>query len=219
MQDERLIKDPKQALKIVNQLLNLNESLQEEVDKYKYDDLTGLELRKDHNEKLKHMFKMFTKYNDNFSYALLDIDGLHDVNRNEDYQMGDVYIKTVVSDLKTHFPNFNIYRIGGDEFAIIKNGASGEELENGLSKINNITYGINCTNKDTTCKTWEDVLKITDRVVIERKAKKKRRSRDRDFLTQNELIKEAISLVNKHKKLNDKHIDMITNFIKEIEDI
>ena len=73
---------------------------------------------------------------DGMIYAIFDLFRLKNINDNYDHQKGDEYIKRTAEILKKHFPKFayyidptgkkvrsetgsSLYRIGGDEFALI----------------------------------------------------------------------------------------------------
>lgn len=59
---------------------------------------------------------------DNFAIAICDMNGLKYVNDNFGHRAGDEYICKAVDLLCSHFTLSPVYRIGGDEFAIILSG-------------------------------------------------------------------------------------------------
>ncbi len=90
-----------------------------------------------------------TKISDGLIFAIFDLFRLKNINDNYDHQKGDEYIKKTAEVLKIHFPKYIytidstgkkvrsetgtcLYRIGGDEFALI---SSTESYENALIKI------------------------------------------------------------------------------------
>jgi diguanylate cyclase (GGDEF)-like protein len=85
---------------------------------YKYDDLTGLPGRKDFEREFHEIFNHYKAKNKTFYLGFVDVNGLHEVNRNEGYYAGDNLIKRVASCL-TYSCNGDIYRSSGDEFFII----------------------------------------------------------------------------------------------------
>lgn len=57
-----------------------------------------------------------------FAVAVCDINGLKDVNDNQGHNAGDVFIReacTIICEIFTHSP---VFRVGGDEFAVILKG-------------------------------------------------------------------------------------------------
>lgn len=81
---------------------------------YSHDELTGLQMRRDFLIKLQEMYDTGTP----FYLTLVDVNGLHGVNRNDGYSTGDKLIKYVVGKLCSVADGI-VYRIGGDEFAIL----------------------------------------------------------------------------------------------------
>lgn len=89
------------------------------------------------------------KPNEYFVYGLFDLFRLKNINDNYSHAFGDEYIKQTADILKRHFPKYfytidvsgkknrvltgtGIYRIGGDEFALISNS---ETLDDVLLKM------------------------------------------------------------------------------------
>lgn len=87
--------------------------LRNQVNKYRYDDLTGLKLRKDFVCDLDYLFD--TR---DFTLIMVDVNDLKGAN-NISYAHGDALIQFVVNELKECFDEEDIYRYGGDEFMII----------------------------------------------------------------------------------------------------
>jgi len=109
--------------------------LNELVRVYRYDFLTNLKMRRDYFNDLKE--------NNNKWLTIIDINDLHTLNRHPDggYEAGDRLIIDTVNALKeisetANFNKDNIYRIGGDEFAII----SDHKIEQYLTSIDRITF-------------------------------------------------------------------------------
>ena len=64
-----------------------------------------------------------------FSVAFCDLNGLKTINDNEGHSTGDRLIKDAANLLKEIFGGDDIYRAGGDEFAIISFDKTAEEFE------------------------------------------------------------------------------------------
>lgn len=138
------------------------------------DSLTGL------NNRIAYDKKIFDIGNsENLVYGLLDLFRLKRINDNYSHEIGDQYIKKSASILKKIFPKYlytvdsngkkgkvetgtSIYRIGGDEFALISNSESyddilikmlvvSEEIKNldlGIDEFFRINYGIVAREND-----------------------------------------------------------------------
>ena len=100
-------------------LKNLSkEKLIQMIDYYRRDDLTGFYGRKDFEREFHEIFHNFKNEGKKFYLSLIDINGLHQVNREEGYFAGDNLIKKVASCISYNC-NGDAYRIGGDELAIL----------------------------------------------------------------------------------------------------
>jgi GGDEF domain-containing protein len=81
---------------------------------YRHDSLTGLKIRRDFEIK----FTEFFTSGEDFFLTLVDVNGLHALNRDENYAAGDRLIKYVAAKF-IDVSEGMVYRIGGDEFASI----------------------------------------------------------------------------------------------------
>lgn len=128
-------KDSKLALE--NALLKEKiQHLKDQLATYRYDNLTGFKLRKDFNDKF---FDYFSQ-NHKFHLTIIDINGLHRVNKNMSYLDGDNLIRKVANYLVENCDGC-LFRIGGDEFAILSiNPPICEENPN-------FVYGTECSTK------------------------------------------------------------------------
>ena len=83
---------------------------------YMHDKLTGLLMRRDFDHKFTEFFNSGKK----FYLTLVDVNGLHNVNRdpNQGYDAGDDLIVSISHKLTMICDNV-VYRIGGDEFAVL----------------------------------------------------------------------------------------------------
>lgn len=91
----------------------IREATKVEENAKRYDGMTGLLNHKAfEDDKVK-------PHKGNIGVAFMDINGLKHVNDTYGHSKGDELIKKVVKTLKVHFPAYSIYRVGGDEFAII----------------------------------------------------------------------------------------------------
>jgi len=90
------------------------EQLEDELYSWRHDLLTGMRMRRDFDDK----FFEYFHFGVNFYLVLIDVDGLHDTNRDYGYRTGDALIKSVASATKDRINGVH-YRIGGDEFAVL----------------------------------------------------------------------------------------------------
>jgi len=157
--------------KIQEELIQLkkeNESLKEQVRKYKYDFLTGLKQRHDFEYEVRHFFKIFP---DGFWLYFIDVNNLHAINRDQGYDKGDEVIRQVANDLEHLFPNSICYRTGGDEFYMI----CFDQITDKIKIDNAMVVGMHTSIFDSI----EDVLDELDKKMIEKKKKLKRRKTDK----------------------------------------
>jgi len=89
------------------------------VKKYKFDSMTGLMGKQDFNDKLDRVFEEHEFTDAQFTFVLIDINNLHNINKIEGMEAGDNLIISVAEQLRKKFSIDQVYRIGGDEFAII----------------------------------------------------------------------------------------------------
>lgn len=101
-----------------------------------HDSVTGL-LNRNAFEKFTHSSEMLS----NYSLIIADIDGLKFINDAFGHIKGDEAIDFVGNQFKSEFnKNSTVYRIGGDEFAIISSETQENKIEEHLEKIkDNIT--------------------------------------------------------------------------------
>jgi diguanylate cyclase (GGDEF)-like protein len=147
--------------------------LKEEVKRYKYDFLTGFKLRKDFDSYLNVLFERYTHEMKNFLLVLIDLNNLHRINRDSGFEAGDKLLKEVAGKIESLFNDCvsaEIFRIGGDEFAILLKEYRIPELEDRLNSIPHITYGYsNCCINEDNIFSPNQLFKLTDQIVIDKK--------------------------------------------------
>jgi len=104
------------------------EKLMQMVDYYRRDDLTGFLGRKDFEREFHEIFQKYKTKGKKFYLSLVDINGLHQVNREEGYFAGDNLIKKVASCLSYNC-NGDCFRIGGDELAVLSEVSNAENCK------------------------------------------------------------------------------------------
>ena len=76
-----------------------------------------------------------------FAIVICDVNGLKDINDTHGHQMGDRYLKDGCSIICTVFKRSPVFRIGGDEFAIVARGRDYERVHELVEELSegNIT--------------------------------------------------------------------------------
>lgn len=142
-------------------LIDENRNLREQLSKYKFDHLTGLKLRYDFETETQSLLDNSIS----FYMTMVDVDGLHNVNRKYGIKSGDVLLQSVVSDCKKVANVREIYRIGGDEFIILTSSFFDGCIRNSkCATIGSDKYDFVC-----------DMLRDVDKLVTVEKAKTDRR--------------------------------------------
>ena len=98
---------------MLKSLIEENKNLKKLIELYRYDNLTNLLGGIDFKLALNNLTK------ESKTLVMVDINGLHNVNRDQSYEAGDRLIISVADELKRVFKDDEIYRTQGDEFYII----------------------------------------------------------------------------------------------------
>ena len=126
---------------------------------YSKDPLTGLRGRRDFELKFEEMFE---DHDCEFYLTMLDINGLHNMNKIS-YDMGDSLIRKVVEYLKYYCQGTGeLFRLGGDEFVIIS-----KDLQKDCKQTKNFCMS-NVYSEDF-CTSGE-MFSAADRMVLDAKA-------------------------------------------------
>ncbi|MCY6354150.1 diguanylate cyclase domain-containing protein [Clostridium sp. ZS2-4] len=111
-----------------------------------HDNLTGLNNRNYFENKLK-IYENETEDLSNFAMVICDLDGLKLVNDTLGHSVGDEYLCTVANILRSCFRKQDVIaRIGGDEFGILMNNTSQEEIKKIKTNINKNIEHVNSSN-------------------------------------------------------------------------
>ncbi len=92
-----------------------------------YDELTGLKNRRSFMETVNYIIDNFDKYN-NIALIVADMNHLKKINDNSSHLEGDKYLVEIAKILKKVYKKSKVYRLSGDEFAIIINNTSEDEI-------------------------------------------------------------------------------------------
>lgn len=119
-------------------LEKINSDLVKEVNKYKYDALTGFKLRIDFNDRMRDIYntinKRYTHMHDTELITkriiIIDVNRLHYINNKYDYVAGDKYLTSISKLIVRKYPDSEYYRIGGDEFVVLTNDEAMPDIRN-----------------------------------------------------------------------------------------
>lgn len=116
------------------------------------DPLTGLENRRAWNTSLT---KLLLNTSENGAIAMIDLDGLKNINDTQGHEAGDAHLKKFAVDVSGAIPEkTRAYRFGGDEFGVISPNESSAALEAHLqtlsekSGVARFSFGIAHTYQD-----------------------------------------------------------------------
>ncbi len=154
------------------------EILKKEKKYYKYDHLTGFPLRKDFENMLDTLWHEHTDFGNRFIYAIVDINDLKKTNTDHGRLYGDAFIINVADQIKTVFEDSFIYRIGGDEFCILKKGNSIDKFTERLKTLDDVEYGVALVDDTTLCRDHDALSTIIDNTMTATKIDKKKRRRE-----------------------------------------
>lgn len=113
------------------------------------DSLTRVKNRRAYETKLERMNQDGTKQ---MGAALIDLNGLKRINDEYGHDRGDIAIQTLCRIVCTQFKHSPVYRIGGDEFAVILEGA---DLENVEALARQFREQIHMNEENDKLKPWE----------------------------------------------------------------
>lgn len=104
--------------------------------KLAYNDLlTGVQNRNAFELYLKKLSRKSSPSINSIFFIEFDLNNLKKVNDNYGHETGDLYLKHMANLLKNHLGHCQIFRVGGDEFAVIGTFASLEQLNSSLEKM------------------------------------------------------------------------------------
>nr|MBP3281584.1 diguanylate cyclase [Treponema sp.] len=111
---------------LASSILKIEEALSEYIDKirdsaYK-DSMTNCKNKRAYLEKLSQIEERIAEDMVDFTVYVFDVNGLKRINDTKGHEMGDELIKAAAGAIKTVFSEDEIFRTGGDEFAVITEG-------------------------------------------------------------------------------------------------
>ena len=97
--------------------------------------LTGVKNRNAMNNRVNALVDGKENYPENLRIVFADLNGLKQVNDTSGHIAGDLLIKNAAFILQETFIGNDVYRAGGDEFAVFVVGMSDDEFENKIAKL------------------------------------------------------------------------------------
>ncbi len=167
-------------MKIVLEGETLEEQLEHAkrlIEKYRMDKLTGLYRRDDFDETITRFISEFNSKRKDFLVALVDLNDLHNLNYTHGYDYGDDKLVQLADSLLEVFDKSLIYRIGGDEFAILCRQETYESIYLKLDSLgcrDHIEFGIVDTiGKDLSHTKGKHFVKEAHAILTSHKREKK----------------------------------------------
>ena len=88
------------------------------------------------------------KDKDVYTVAFIDINGLKQINDIQGHAAGDKYISDIANDITDAIGmEDKVFRYGGDEFIVLFKNSTHSDIENTMSAIANVSYGIGTSNQ------------------------------------------------------------------------
>ena len=108
-----------------------------------YDALTHVRNSTAYHEDVDRLEAMIAGGGASFYVVVYDLNSLKEINDNDGHQSGDFIIKAAADILAGVFGTERTYRIGGDEFAVICEGATEAEMAEKLEAVDAAVRGFN----------------------------------------------------------------------------
>ena len=144
----------------------LEDILDSALDVANNDELTGLKNKRNYAQVEMIINKdIEEETNEQFAIVVCDINGLKIINDTKGHSAGDEYIKEAAEMLRTLYKNSDIFRVGGDEFAIILTGEDFEDRNVILGRFDHLNSDYHKENKVTLSVGMSDFNPAIDNIV------------------------------------------------------
>jgi diguanylate cyclase (GGDEF)-like protein len=101
------------------------------------DALTGVRNRHAYLDAEEHLDRMVAEeLHPEFAITIFDVNNLKDINDSEGHTAGDQYLKNACKIICDIFKHSQVYRVGGDEFAVISQNEDYENIEALINQVN-----------------------------------------------------------------------------------
>ena len=121
------------------------------------DALTGVRNKRAYDNAIEELAKSLTDeagHSREFGLAVIDLNGLKQINDTYGHEKGDIAIKDLCRVVCSVFAHSPVYRIGGDEFAVI---LKGHDLENIDKLVERLSSELSEMSSDESRQPWERV--------------------------------------------------------------
>ena len=118
------------------------------------DTLTGLQNRTAFYEQMGELTRMIEAGKADFSTLMIDVNYLKKMNDTYGHEQGNLYLQGAADLIRKCFGDENLYRIGGDEFAILLVGKAQEGIEDRIKAFKDEMARL---REDESLKPWEKV--------------------------------------------------------------
>lgn len=121
---------------IVAAVAELSLQFREKLQESRTDDLSGLQNRRAYDETLRHALAESQRYHTPLSLLLSDLDGFKAINDRYGHVKGDAALVHVAGVMQREVRGTDmVFRIGGDEFAIVMPHSNGDAAKKVMSRI------------------------------------------------------------------------------------
>ena len=122
--DRKVMEQQRQIEEALRRELYQKEQLQSAMKMVNTDPLTGVKSKHAYLDAEEHMNRRIEDGSvSEFGVAVFDLNGLKEINDSRGHEAGDIAIKEACNLICTFFKHSPVYRIGGDEFVAILEGA------------------------------------------------------------------------------------------------
>jgi diguanylate cyclase (GGDEF)-like protein len=141
------------------------------------DFLTGVGNRRSFERDLRREMGRNARHGAGFAVVVLDVDGLKVVNDTEGHAAGDARLRDVAGAVQDSVRREDtVYRIGGDEFAVLLPGATARQADRVMSRIaaasgHPFSWGVSTSPTDGP--TAEGLVAAADRRLYRRRARRR----------------------------------------------
>lgn len=125
-----------QVVSMEKETAELKNRLKENKKKLFVDTLTGIHNRMAYNDQIAKLMARWKRYEECFSYAIIDIDHFKNVNDTYGHSTGDKVLQLVANIMKKNIRESDtLFRIGGEEFVLILPNTNLAQAEPTIEKI------------------------------------------------------------------------------------